>query len=70
MVVIADPGLLHGVLCSNFAAAASRRRTGIRRNLAETPRMENAEKIEISELKAAVQLDRRVSVAPMMDWSD
>jgi hypothetical protein len=32
--------------------------------------MENAGKIGISELKPAVSLDRRVSVAPMMDWSD
>jgi hypothetical protein len=32
--------------------------------------MEKALKIGISEQKPAVSLDRRVSVAPMMDWSD
>ena len=32
--------------------------------------MENAEKIGISELKPAVSPDRRVSVAPMMDYTD
>jgi tRNA-dihydrouridine synthase A len=32
--------------------------------------MENAGKIGISELKPAISLDRRVSVAPMMDYTD
>jgi hypothetical protein len=32
--------------------------------------MENTGKMGISELKPAISLDRRVSVAPMMDWTD
>src|SRR5919106_2703643 len=57
-------------LCSDFGAAASRKRTGIRRNLAEAPRVENTGKIGIAELKPVISLDRRVSVAPMMDYTD
>jgi hypothetical protein len=43
---------------------------GIRRNLAATRGMDNGRNIEISAREPAISLDRRVSVAPMMDWSD
>jgi len=39
-------------------------------NHAETPRVENAGKIGISVEKSSKILDRRISVAPMMDWTD
>jgi hypothetical protein len=32
--------------------------------------MDNGRNIEISAREPAISLDRRVSVAPMMDWSD
>lgn len=37
---------------------------------AETPRMENLEKIGTSSENPRVSTDRRVSVAPMMDCTD
>jgi hypothetical protein len=40
------------------------------RNPAVTPRTESTEKIGISSEKSGAGLDRRISVAPMMDWSD
>jgi hypothetical protein len=42
----------------------------IRRNPAEMPRMKNSGKIGISSKNSRVSIDRRVSVAPMMDWND
>jgi hypothetical protein len=43
---------------------------GIRRNPAETSQMKNATKRGISVEKSRQSLDRRISVAPMMDWTD
>ena len=40
------------------------------RNPAETPSMESTGKIGISSDQKSAKLDRRVSVAPMMDWTD
>src|SRR6202049_5072106 len=42
----------------------------IRRNIAETHRMESTQKLAISPEKKAASIDRRLSVAPMMDWTD
>jgi hypothetical protein len=42
----------------------------IRRNPAETTRVENTTKIGMSVEKRSDSIDRRVSVAPMMDWTD
>jgi tRNA-dihydrouridine synthase A len=42
----------------------------MRRNPIETPDMENREKPDISLEKPEGLLDRRLSVAPMMDWTD
>jgi hypothetical protein len=47
-----------------------KKHSGIRSNPAETPSMENPAKIDISETRSAASLDRRVSVASMMDWTD
>jgi len=70
MVAIADPWLLHGVHVAILEQAQAKNTPEIRRNIAATRSMENAIKIGISELKPAVSLDRRVSVAPMMDYTD
>jgi hypothetical protein len=40
------------------------------RNPAETPESENAGKVGVSDEFSRKNIDRRVSVAPMMDWSD
>jgi len=53
-----------------FVAAASSQYPEIHRNLAATRRMENRPSAGSSAEKSANPLDRRVSVAPMMDWSD
>lgn len=42
----------------------------MRRNDAETARVENATKTGISVEKRSDSIDRRLSVAPMMDWTD
>ena len=55
---------------SLYVAAASDKFHGIRRNTAETSMMENTTKIGISSGNQGTLLDRRVSVAPMMDWTD
>jgi hypothetical protein len=41
-----------------------------RRNTAETRSMESTGKIGLSSEEKAAKIDRRVSVAPMMDWTD
>ena len=40
------------------------------RNTAETPQVENAIKGGVSVEKSSDFIDRRISVAPMMDWTD
>jgi hypothetical protein len=40
------------------------------RNSPETPESENAKKMGVSDDFPARKIDRRVSVAPMMDWTD
>src|SRR6185312_15077665 len=40
------------------------------RNPAETPESEQPGKIRVPEDSSAGRLDRRLSVAPMMDWTD
>jgi len=40
------------------------------RNPAETRSMQSTGKIGISTEKNAQTIDRRISVAPMMDWTD
>ena len=43
---------------------------GMHRNLALTRAMENSRDLRSSANEAAISLDRRVSVAPMMDYTD
>jgi tRNA-dihydrouridine synthase A len=50
--------------------SATHQPAGIRRNTAETHRVENTPKSDISPEKKAASIDRRLSVAPMMDWTD
>jgi hypothetical protein len=40
------------------------------RNPAETPGAETPAKIGVSSDKKPAKIDRRISVAPMMDWTD
>src|SRR5437879_10872211 len=56
--------------CRLYVASASRKLPGIRRNLAATRMTESTVKLGISSEKQSTLLDRRVSVAPMMDWTD
>jgi hypothetical protein len=56
--------------CLLDVSSATSKLLGIRRNPAETPQVENATKQGISVEKRRTTLDRRISVAPMMDWTD
>lgn len=56
--------------CLLYVCSATYKLPGMRRNTAETPRMENTGKIDISSAKPRVAIDRRLSVAPMMDRTD
>jgi tRNA-dihydrouridine synthase A len=53
-----------------LVALASGKLTEIRRNTAETEMMEKAEKTGENLEKRSTSLDRKISVAPMMDWTD
>jgi hypothetical protein len=55
---------------SILVALASAKCTQTRRNDAVTPEMENSEKVAESVEKQSTSVDRRISVAPMMDWTD
>lgn len=55
---------------ASFVTVADGKRPGIRRNSAETPSMKDTEKAGTSRADSAISLDRRVSVAPMMDYTD
>src|SRR5689334_12018342 len=52
------------------AAPTSDRLPGIRRTYAESPRVEDAARTGITIGKPGKSVDRRISVAPMMDWTD
>jgi hypothetical protein len=52
---------------SILVALASAKSAKTRRNDAETPEMENRVKIAESAEKQATSVDRKISVAPMMD---
>jgi hypothetical protein len=53
-----------------LVALASAKSAKTRRNDAETPEMENPVKIVESVEKRSTSVDRKLSVAPMMDWTD
>src|SRR3984957_9973912 len=56
--------------CLLNVSAATAKLPGTRRNTAETRSMESTVKIRIPSEQEAVKIDRRISVAPMMDWTD
>jgi tRNA-dihydrouridine synthase A len=56
--------------CPLYVPSATGKLPGIRSNPAETRSMESPIKIGISSEKKADSIDRRISVAPMMDWTD
>lgn len=56
--------------CLLYVPSATGKLPEIRRNPAETARVKNPEKIGISVEKSGDSIDRRLSVAPMMDWTD
>jgi hypothetical protein len=53
-----------------YVPSATSKLPGMPRNTAETPQVENAIKIDVSAEKSSHFIDRRISVAPMMDWTD
>lgn len=53
-----------------YVPSAISKLPGLRRNPAETSQVEGTTKIGISVEKSSDSIDRRVSVAPMMDWTD
>ena len=53
-----------------LVASATGKFPETRRNAAETPMSENPIKIDISSEKQSTLIDRRLSVAPMIDWTD
>jgi hypothetical protein len=57
------------VFLSRYLTLATHKLARIRRNIAETHRMESTQKSGISVEKNRVLIDRRLSVAPMMDWT-
>src|SRR5882672_5247067 len=56
--------------CPLYICPATHKLARIRRNIAETHRMESTPKLGISSETPRVLIDRRLSVAPMMDWTD
>jgi tRNA-dihydrouridine synthase A len=56
--------------CLLHATSATSRLSEIRRNTAKSPYVENATKIVTSVEKSSKTVDGRISVAPMMDWTD
>jgi tRNA-dihydrouridine synthase A len=56
--------------CLLYVSSATSKLPEIRKNPAVTPQVENATKQGISVEKSSPTLDRRISVAPMMDWTD
>jgi tRNA-dihydrouridine synthase A len=56
--------------CLLYVSPATAKFPATRRNTAEIRSMESNTKIGISSDQKAAKIDRRVSVAPMMDWTD
>jgi hypothetical protein len=54
--------------CPLYVPSATSKLAEMPRNPAETPQVENAKKRGISVEKSGDFIDRRISVAPMMDW--
>src|ERR1700733_8112020 len=56
--------------CLLYVASATDKLPGMARNPAETHSMESTGKIGISSDQKPAKLDRRIAVAPMLDWTD
>jgi hypothetical protein len=56
--------------CRLYAASATDKLAGMARNPAEMPDTETPVKAGVSSEQKTARVERRVSVAPMMDWSD
>jgi hypothetical protein len=69
--MIEIPGRHDGwkISCLLYVSPTNGKLPGMPRNTAETPQVENAIKIGVSVEKSSDLIDRRISVAPMMDWT-
>jgi len=56
--------------CLLYVSSANAKLPGMPTNPAETPDSEKPAKIGISDDFSRKKIDRRISVAPMMDWTD
>src|SRR5690349_11684568 len=56
--------------CLLYVSSANAKLPGMPENPAETPESEKPSKIGLSDDFSRGKIDRRVSVAPMMDWTD
>ena len=56
--------------CPLYVPSANDKLPGMPKNPAETPESQKPTKIGVSDDLSREKLDRRVSVAPMMDWTD
>jgi hypothetical protein len=56
--------------CLLYVSSANAKLPGMPTNTAETPDSDKPIKIGISDDFSREKLDRRISVAPMMDWTD
>jgi len=61
-------GAIRSIYRSLYVASASDKFPAMRRNPTETHMTQGSTKIGLSSEKQSTLLDRRVSVAPMMDW--
>jgi hypothetical protein len=61
---------VHLVVKAMSVPSATSKLPEIRRNPAEAPQVENAMEPGISVEKTSKSLDRKISVAPVMDWTD
>src|SRR5215469_10910328 len=68
MVAMADEGTSRS--CPLYVPSATSKLPGMPTNPAETPDSEKPKKIGVSDDFSREKIDRRISVAPMMDWTD
>jgi hypothetical protein len=53
-----------------YGTSATQKRPLMHRNTTEMPRSEKPTEIGVSDKRSAKNIDRKISVAPMMDWID
>src|SRR5215472_9069287 len=68
MVAMANEGTSRS--CLLYVSSANAKLPAMPTNPAETPESENAGKVGVCDDFSRKNIDRRVSVAPMMDWTD